>query len=267
MAIKSKCDGPCGEPGKTLYPVFIEEPSGKKVEKMYCLECSKEHSDKVEEAEIQVELLRQRIEDKIISGVPKVFVEAKFDDYISSPVKLTRIFSSNEQRSIAGAKEITRKFLESVLSGEYEMMGLIGGFGTGKTLLAAICANEIMKSGGRVKFEKATLLCRRLMNNEQYEKIIIELASNDLIIIDDISNAVLSDFTRNSLSDVIDAIKENQKSLIVTSNSTEKDIKNYIGERGYDRIQESPNGGFIRFKWGSFRGTSIQSRCGIKNIK
>ena len=225
VEVKLVCQGPCGKGGKTLYPIFITEKEGEDpVEKMYCTDCTEEHDKLVAEVEREIINKDRILENKISSNIPKTFEDMIFDDYVSDPVKLKDIFSKGERNSIIGAKEIVMEFADAILAGESEMIGLLGKYGTGKTLLACIVGNEVVKAGGKAKMEKAGLLCRKLMNNEEYESIIVKLAENDLLIIDDISSAALTDFTRKSLSDVIDFVKESQKSLIITSNSTVSDI-------------------------------------------
>lgn len=255
-----KCQGQCQETGKTLYPIDITNSDTGKIEtKMYCTDCVEVHDIEFDALQNKLILDEQIAINTEDACIPLLFKDKGFDDFISDPVILSKCFSSRHVTGIGITKEIVRRFLDTVLSGEGVMMALVGEYGTGKSLLAAICINEVLKKGGRAKFEHTGRLLRRLMNNETYEEIIVSLASCDLVVLDDLSSTNISQFTEKSLSDLIDAIYSSQKSLIITANGQQQDLEKFIGERGHDRVAESPDG-VVKCNWKSFRGTEIQSK-------
>jgi DNA replication protein DnaC len=225
------------------------------------MDCTEKHDQTVVEAEQKQIFLDTISRNREYANVPKIFQNSTFDDFKIDPVSLHMDgFTPRHCRAIVKVRDIVMRFADAIESGDSQRMTLQGGFGTGKSLLAAICVNQIVNKGGTAKFEMASLLCRRLMNNLEYESIILDLAKYDLVIIDDLTMANASLFTEKTMADIIDAIYSNNKSLIITTNALVPELVKLIGDRGYDRIQESPNGGIVKFKWPTFRGTKTQSR-------
>lgn len=261
IEIKFLCKGPCGKSGKTLYQTEVTDPeTGKKEELMVCAECAellRAEQEIIDNKKIELEQIKI---NKSLSNVPKIFRGMTMENFIDDPLMLHRYFNSDEMKRIAGIKEIMQKFLDAVKSGEGVIIALLGDYGTGKSLIASICANNIVSNGGMARFEHTSMLLKKLMNNNTFVEIINSLMANDLVVLDEVNSASTTEFTERTLSNIINAIYSAQKSLIITANGTGSELKKYIGVKGYDRIQESPNGGIVRCKWPSFRGTDIQSK-------
>jgi DNA replication protein DnaC len=246
--------------GKTLYKITIKYDDDHEEVKSLCRDCYDEartNQEVVEAKKIEQENLKL---NQSLANVPKIFGTMTMEQFIDDPVMLHKYFSSDEMKRIAGIKEIMRKFLDAVRSGEGVMIALVGDYGTGKTLVASVCVNILIAEGRKARFEHTGLLIKRLMSNEVYEGTILSLVENDLVVLDEINSTNVSQFTERALSDMINAIYSSRKSLILTANGTGSELKKYIGEKGYDRIQESPSGGIVRCKWPSFRGTDVQSK-------
>lgn len=243
----------CGSTNKTLYPVdIIENGENKKV--FMCTVCIEIHDMEVAEEE-----RRQIVREKIRrydreSGVPGILKNADMVDF-TIPVR-NPDFKKVEIKRIGEVKDKALKFKEAIAGDSGHMLALIGNVGTGKSLISAAMVNHVIKDQHkRAQFIHAGIISKKMMDNLRYEEILVDIARNHLTIIDDITSASVSDFTRKAMSDIIDTLYVDGRSLIITGNVTARELQEkYIGARGYDRVNESPAGGVVEFSWRSFRG-------------
>lgn len=244
----------CEKGNRTLYPIEVGD---KKI--WMCVPCIEKHDMNLAEEERR-QILKERIDYyRLESGIPKIFEDVTFDDFRIP--EIDNGFSDSEIRNIETTKEGLLKFNETILGSDPQMIALLGKVGTGKTLLSCICINSMInRLGKRACFYHAGNLTRKLMDNVSYGEEIINITNNYLTVIDDISSVAESEFTRKTMSDIIDALYIEGKSLIITGNMSQKQLKEkFIGARGYDRINESryTGGGVVNFTWGSFRGLKV----------
>jgi DNA replication protein DnaC len=125
---------------------------------------------------------------------------------------------------------------------------LWGGTGSGKTLLACVILNElIFRYGIKCKYAKVNKDFLNAIKNT-YQKdsethgqegfIERELATVDVLVIDDFGVQKDSEFNNMKLYDLIDSRYENEKLTLLTSNHPLKDWKEKGDGRIYSRLQE-----------------------------
>jgi len=253
--INGGCDR-CGAFGKTLYPIEImEDGFSKKV--YYCTDCI-ELNDK-EYAQYEIEERRRSLIAKYLidSGIPKMFEFIQFKDFTIPPEPYSDINRSHIN-NMGITKEKVLKIYSHIAGGEQRMSVFSGPYGTGKSLLAvAMMRHLIVELCKPAKFYHCGRLVRSMMDNALYNEYLLHMEMYDLIVLDEVEQATASEFTIKTLSDIINMVYINKKSIILTTNCTEKElVKKYLGERGYDRICESPDS-YIKFEWPSFRGRKI----------
>lgn len=139
-----------------------------------------------------------------------------------------------------------------------------GSPGVGKTMLAAIIANESVKLGRSVIFSKVADLLRNIRatfnkdSKKTEQEILQKLYDCDVLIIDDMRPENGKKFESKTLFDVIDNRYNANKQTIITSNGTIEEIRNALdnptdlkgekcldGTRIYDRFKDMLKIAFI----------------------
>jgi len=114
---------------------------------------------------------------------------------------------------------------------------LTGPVGTGKTHLAACLVNELIQRETRVLFGNVLDLLGRLRRSydpeaqEEEWRIIDELSSVPLLVIDDLGKEKVSEWVEQTLYRIVDARYRENKALVVTSNFILSEF-----ERRYDEV-------------------------------
>lgn len=119
-----------------------------------------------------------------------------------------------------------------------------GRAGTGKTFLINCIAKELIEKSYSVIYLSAVQLFdlladysfRRSNNNSVYRQISMsELLNCDLLIIDDLGTEMSNSFTDSSLFDCLNERLIHQKSTIISTNLSLKDLKEKYEERIFSR--------------------------------
>lgn len=139
-----------------------------------------------------------------------------------------------------------QKALEFAENFEKQGKGLLftGNIGTGKTHLAAAIANHLMQNLYTVIFGNITDIISRIYDT--YDKssdvstmeIIQYLTSVDLLIIDDLGKEHTSENVRTLLYQIINALYEDEKLVVITTNLSGKELSEKIGPATVSRITE-----------------------------
>lgn len=139
-----------------------------------------------------------------------------------------------------------QKALEFAENFEKQGKGLLftSNIGTGKTHLAAAIANHLMQNLYTVIFGNITDIISRIYDT--YDKssdvstmeIIQYLTSVDLLIIDDLGKEHTSENVRTLLYQIINALYEDEKLVVITTNLSGKELSEKIGPATVSRITE-----------------------------
>jgi DNA replication protein DnaC len=185
----------------------------------------------------------KRESNRTNAGVSKRNLYKTFDDYICT----------NEGQS--KAKNDCVRFVEN-FPGTNNMI-MVGGVGTGKTLLASAIIDSLVDKN-KCKIIKVIDLIRLLKStwskdSENTEEGIINYYCKlDLLILDEVGSQFGSDTEKLFIFDIIDGRYQEMKQTILISNLDINGVKDVIGERCVDRLREG-GGAMIAFDWTSSR--------------
>ena len=191
-----------------------------------------------------IENEKQRRENaRVNAGISKRNLYKTFDDYICTNEGQTK------------AKNDCMRYLENFPSDKSMIM--VGGVGTGKTLLASTMLDSLVDKY-RCEIVKVIDVVRELKgtwskeSNTTEEKLISYYCKLDLLILDEVGSQFGSDTEKLFIFDIIDGRYQDMKPTILISNLDINGIKEVIGERCVDRLREG-GGSMIAFDWASSR--------------
>lgn len=197
-----------------------------------------------EKAERDIEYERRRREfARTNAGISKRNLYKTFNDYICT----------NEGQS--KAKNDCERFVKEFPC--EKSMVMVGGVGTGKTLLASAMLDSLVDNN-RCEIIKVIDLIRHLKSTwnkdseNTEEDLIKHYCKLDLLILDEVGSQFGSDTEKLFIFDIIDGRYQNMKQTVLISNLDIEGIKDVIGERCIDRLREG-GGSMIAFNWKSSR--------------
>lgn len=118
---------------------------------------------------------------------------------------------------------------------------LCGGYGTGKTHLAAAIANELVSNGVAVLFDTY---------NGHLEKLKAEYSTNEvpryletmrtipMLILDDVGKEKLTEWSQSIMFEVINARYEAMLPIIITTNMNQERLEKYCDGASFSRLIE-----------------------------
>lgn len=189
--------------------------------------------------------------DAAIANLPprfrgKTFVDFKVDFVAQEPIKRTaECYIATFSKRLQEASCLT----------------FIGKPGTGKTLLALIMYQALVKSGFVVEYQP-TLNFLRLLQEKQYEShaafenLLSHYKKLPFLIIDEVTegcgkSAMPADWERHMLRMLIDVRYQAERCTLVISNRNKTELIERLGEPTMDRLSE--NGATLVFTWPSYR--------------
>ena len=202
------------------------------------------------EAEKAVEESRRAWQRKLgISGIPERFTSRTLETYSAK--------SEGQQRALTFASDYAEGFAKVLETGRCAIF--CGKPGTGKTHLAVGVGLKVMARNGNVLFTTVQRMMRRVKDawrkdsGESESEVIGLFVLPELLIVDEIGVQFGSDFEKNMMFDILNERYENRLPTLLLSNLTAGEVKNFLGERVFDRLRED-GGECVVFDWQSHRG-------------
>ncbi len=237
----------CGKTKESKYNEYAQ--------KMFYIMCECEINEETKRSEAQ----REKAES--------TYIELRSTSSHLLKKERTAKFSSmnvdtENEKAINAAKYITELLLNEQTNVTKNGLILCGTAGSGKTFITAAIINEyharqgfkdwVIKDivkGVKINVESDCKFIReydllRLSNrydfNNKIDPIDEYKKAKKLLVIDDVG-ASASDNKKDTaaLLDIIDYRYSEQLSIIITTNLTKKDLKSYVGDRAFDRLENS----------------------------
>jgi DNA replication protein DnaC len=122
---------------------------------------------------------------------------------------------------------------------------LMGDVGTGKTTLAMLISRLALEAGHTVAIYSLPRLLSRIRRTydaeageQSYLEFFERLTSVDLLHLDDLGAEKSSDWVLEQLYAIVNDRYETQRSIVVTTNLQEPELREQIGERTVSRLAE-----------------------------
>ncbi|MDI3274860.1 ATP-binding protein [Pseudomonas sp. AL03] len=184
------------------------------------------------------------------SGITPRFAGSMFANY--------RVDSSAMGQALVICQDYADNFGEHYQAGRNLL--LCGNVGTGKTHLATSIVQQVIRQHRAVAVitsaaEIIRVFKRSMDRNAGYSEgdVINELASFDLLVIDEVGAQSGTAYELGVLHEVFDRRYQMIRPTVVVSNMDAKGLGQYIGERALDRLREN-KALLVGFTWASARG-------------
>lgn len=203
-----------------------------------CEEYIRDHEEQQRKIKLEYE---QQLEDermyKLKKRVESVFKQSKLGDRF-----LTRTFDTFKVNDLnkkphAAALKYAQNFQEYKKQGIGIMFN--GGFGTGKTHLAAAITLHLLNQGIPVIFGTLINLLGKVKQtysdySESEENIIDTYCAVDLLVIDDLGKEKPTEWVLEKLYNIINTRYENNKPIIITTNFNYDELVRRLTVNGND---------------------------------
>lgn len=201
-------------------------------------------------ANAQAEAARMLVNERLIgSGVTERFKACTFDSFLAR--------SDEQARALQICQAYAATFPARYQAGQCLLM--LGNVGTGKTHLASAIVQQVIRqhraqavivSASSIFRAAKAAMARTATFTE--ENALAELASFDLLVVDEVGASKGSDWEVALLHEVIDRRYQAIRPTIVISNLDRQGLQEYIGARALDRLRQG-GGDLIGFTWNSER--------------
>lgn len=210
-----------------------------------CLDDEDSKRRKIEDAELKAHRNSAIVR---IAAIPERFMSRDLANY--------RAETDEQRKALQIASEYANDFDNVLLEGR--SLIFCGLPGTGKTHLAVGIAKVAMTRGKTAILTSAMNAIRTVRETYRKDSEITErqaiarFAEPDLMILDEVGTQLGTEAEKVTLFDVINARYERMRPTIVISNLGLDGIREYLGDRAFDRLRE--NGGKAYwFNWTSHR--------------
>ncbi len=168
------------------------------------------------------------------SGIANLLAKQSFESFSLDYYKNNKTVYEKMSRVLSETKAFTTKF-KGKNSGN---LAFFGGTGVGKTHLSSAVARELIDSGYDVMYTTAI----GMMSDFEYQRfgstVSTEISPTsryfecDLLIIDDLGTEIANQFTVTTLYNVIDTRLKTGKSMLISTNLSQDEMR----KRYWDRI-------------------------------
>ena len=204
-----KCRESCGGPQKCRTGGLVEYMENGITSRVFC--------------PVMEKYLRQiKIQQKIMNALPKNFWDRSFENFISRTPDLK-------------AANTAKKFSEKKAWKIGANLVFLGGYGTGKTHLAAAIVSDAISRGSTAAFVTSTSLTGSIQEiSARFE----DLKTIELVAIDDVAVEQENKIVMQKMFELINYRYEAELGTVMTSNLNPKEFKDLMGERIWDRLAE-----------------------------
>lgn len=194
---------------------------------------------------------RQKAEDKFYEAFREDAERLKADkakrlrEESNLGVRFTRrTFESFDRSRDENAYDKCLAYVEYNMETERNCLLLVGGYGTGKTHLAASIANRLMDNGIPVLFDTFSGHLNKLKAEFNGGKSVYleQMKSVDMLILDDIGKEKISEWSQSIMFDVINYRYEHLLPIVLTTNLRNDALKEYLGGAVWSRLCEMCSG-------------------------
>ncbi|WP_154028223.1 DNA replication protein DnaC [Buchnera aphidicola] len=180
------------------------------------------------------------------SGIKELYVNCSFNNY--------HINHEGHRKVLYAARKYAENFKNNIASFIFS-----GRPGTGKNHLASAIGNYLILQGYNILIITVADLMstikstfNRSLTKITEEKLLQNLSTVDLLIIDEIGMQIESRYEKMIINQVIDRRSSSKKSTGMLSNLNHQQLKNLLGERVVDRMCLG-NSLWLTFEWESYR--------------
>ncbi len=183
------------------------------------------------------------------SNLDKVLSTENFDTF-----RLDCYDENNGKFGVSPRLNIQNVYLKAVnfvekFDTDYENLYLYGNSGLGKTFISHCIAKELLDKGTSVIYQTATDLIDSIRRNKFNQNIQVNTLSYlyqcDLLIIDDLGTESLTEFANNELFNLLNRRLMDQKSNVISTNLSLKELQKRYSTRLTSRI--IGNFSFLKF--------------------
>ena len=183
------------------------------------------------------------------AGIPDRFRDRSLASFVAT--------TDAQKKALTFARSYADEFGDVMERGRGALF--VGKPGTGKTHLAVGIALDVMDHNGSALFTTTMRAIRRVKDTwgrdsqETETEAIQALVYPDLLILDEIGVQFGSDTEKLILFDLLNERYEKRKPTLLLSNLAASEVKDFLGERIFDRMRED-GGQVVVFDWASHRG-------------
>lgn len=214
-----------------------------------CPDCDESRlaAERQAEANRKADIERARMESLLCeAAIPARFIGRSFSDFRAS--------TKEQAAALAIAKAYAENFGEILKRGD----GLVlsGSPGTGKSHLATAILQAILPEHcglyitflGLIRAVRGTW---RKDSERSESEVLNIIAGVPLLVLDEIGVQYGTDGEQTIMFDVLDRRYRDMKPTILLTNQAKQGLKEFIGERSFDRLTETSK--WVSFDWPSYR--------------
>ena len=159
-----------------------------------------------------------------------------------------RTFESFDKGRDENAYKKCLDYVDHFKDTERNSLLLAGGYGTGKTHLAASIANKLMDDGVPVLFDTFSGHLNKLKIEFNGGKSVYlnQMKNVDMLVLDDIGKEKISEWSQSVMFDVINFRYEHLLPIVMTTNLKSDSLKEYLGGAVWSRLCEMCSGVMTR---------------------
>ncbi len=179
------------------------------------------------------------------SGIRELHINCSFDNY--------RVENEGQRKALELARQYCAEFDGSIASFVFS-----GRPGTGKNHLAAAIGNDLILRGRSVLIVTVADLMSSMKgtfsgsSNITEERLIQDLSSVDLLVIDEIGMQSESRYEKVIINQIVDRRSSSKRPTGMLSNLDHAGMNTLLGERATDRMRLG-NSLWVRLDWESYR--------------